>query len=293
MTLARLLAAALLLCSLSALAQDQPKPGYMLRSIYSFGPCFAPAATPEKPWEIIPNRPMDLGSGQIPPATLSLDRPGVECRRYVSVDVKGAPMPGNLHSCSQLPGADATCHVVRFYFMSKLANGQPAYMDMPENESEVVGPACYTSRGYVVARDSRDSGSTRPTGYSTCEPAARYRVKPMGILEGPIVKDNWTYYKVATASEPWRIFPDSRESLVSGQIRLDQIPADQFKLDLRANGLDRLVGEGPTCYAIRSYVVARDSKNSDSTHPAGYSTCQTAQRYQLKTTDMRSATADR
>ena len=25
----------------------------------------------------------------------------------------------------------------------------------------------------------------------------------------------------------------------------------------------------PTCFTIRSYVVARDSKDSDSTHPAG------------------------
>jgi hypothetical protein len=51
--------------------------------------------------------------------------------------------------------------------------------------------------------------------------------------------------------------------------------------------------EGPTCYSIRSYVVARDSKDSDSTHLAGYSTCQPATRYGLKTTEIRSATADR
>ncbi|MGP0019249.1 MAG: hypothetical protein ACLPHP_11815 [Candidatus Sulfotelmatobacter sp.] len=43
------------------------------------------------------------------------------------------------------------------------------------------------------------------------------------------------------------------------------------------------------CYAIRSYVVARDSKYSDSTHPVSYSTCQPAARYQLKTTEIRSA----
>lgn len=40
-----------------------------------------------------------------------------------------------------------------------------------------------------------------------------------------------------------------------------------------------------TCYAIRSYVVARDSKDSDSTHPVGYSTCQPAKRYGLKRTE--------
>lgn len=40
-----------------------------------------------------------------------------------------------------------------------------------------------------------------------------------------------------------------------------------------------------TCYSIRSYVVARDSKKSDSTHPVSYSTCQPANRYRLKTAD--------
>ena len=91
----------------------------------------------------------------------------------------------------------------------------------------------------------------------------------------------------ATPAEPWRIFPDSEHSFVSGQTRLDQTPADQLKLEFRVrqleSQLDRLSGEGPTCYAIRSYMVARDSKDSDSTHPAGYSTCQPVGRYGVKT----------
>jgi hypothetical protein len=108
---------------------------------------------------------------------------------------------------------------------------------------------------------------------------------------------DWSHYNVATTSEPWRIFPDSH-SLVSGQTRLDQIPADQLKLEFRVrqllqSQLDRLREEGPTCYAIRSYVVARDSRDSDSTHPAGYSTCQPAARYGVKTTEIRSTGADR
>ena len=40
--------------------------------------------------------------------------------------------------------------------------------------------------------------------------------------------------------------------------------------------------EDSTCYVISSYVVARDQKNSDSTHLVGYSTCQPANRYRLK-----------
>lgn len=38
------------------------------------------------------------------------------------------------------------------------------------------------------------------------------------------------------------------------------------------------------CLKIRSYVVARDSKNSDSVHPVGYTTCVPASRFRLKTT---------
>lgn len=37
------------------------------------------------------------------------------------------------------------------------------------------------------------------------------------------------------------------------------------------------------CYNIRSYVVARDSRDSDATHPVKSSTCQLASRYRVKT----------
>jgi arylamine N-acetyltransferase len=122
-------------------------------------------------------------------------------------------------------------------------------------------------------------------------------------VEGPIsLRDERFFFafcphNAATPSEPWRIFPNSPATLVSGQSRPDQIPADQLELELRARLARQLVElavqeEGPTCYAIRSYVVARDSKDSDSTHRVSYSTCQPAARYQLKTTEMRSVTVD-
>jgi|HubBroStandDraft_2_1064218.scaffolds.fasta_scaffold427591_1 hypothetical protein len=102
----------------------------------------------------------------------------------------------------------------------------------------------------------------------------------------------------ATVTEPWRIFPDSPSARVSGRIRFDQVPADQPKLEFRFRRLlesqiDRLSGEGPTCYAIRSYMVACDSKDSDSTHPAGYSTCQPVGRYGVKTITSGPEPADR
>lgn len=44
-----------------------------------------------------------------------------------------------------------------------------------------------------------------------------------------------------------------------------------------------LLAGGEVCLKIRSYLMARDRKNSDSTHLVGYSTCQPASRYRLKT----------
>ena len=38
-----------------------------------------------------------------------------------------------------------------------------------------------------------------------------------------------------------------------------------------------------TCYTIRAYRVSRVSPGSDTTKPAGYSTCQRANRFQFKT----------
>jgi hypothetical protein len=107
----------------------------------------------------------------------------------------------------------------------------------------------------------------------------------------------------ATPAEPWRVFSDWTADLRSGQnaldprrldhIKLDRIKSDpqvrRFKFDPRPETLV-VDSNGPTCYAIRSYVVARDSKDSDSTHPAGYSTCQPAARYRVKTTEMQSVT---
>jgi hypothetical protein len=48
-----------------------------------------------------------------------------------------------------------------------------------------------------------------------------------------------------------------------------------------------------TCYSIRSYLVARDAKDSDSTHPAGYSTCQPSDRYHVKSAEIRVESGDR
>lgn len=99
-------------------------------------------------------------------------------------------------------------------------------------------------------------------------------------------------------SEPWLVVWNQPAELVSGQNPLVTEHIEQSRLSqsksvpalrLQVETLDADV----TCYTIRTYVVARDSKDSDSTHPAGYSTCQPSVQYQLKTTVLRLGSEDR
>lgn len=82
----------------------------------------------------------------------------------------------------------------------------------------------------------------------------------------------------ATPSEPWRILPKPDSDRNQGFL---------ITPDLGQEGIivspDGPLALGTTCYNIRSYVVSRDSKDSDSVHPVGYSTCIPANRYRLKT----------
>jgi hypothetical protein len=103
-----------------------------------------------------------------------------------------------------------------------------------------------------------------------------------------------------TPSEPWKIIPNRSSDLSmdsADHIRVDQFRLDQGQVELRTGkskleaktrtlimGLDGRMDDDATCYTMRSYVVARDSKNSDSTHPTGYSTCQPASKYRVRTT---------
>lgn len=74
-------------------------------------------------------------------------------------------------------------------------------------------------------------------------------------------------------SEPWKIFPSA-----PGQDKTTSFLVAPDEAGLLTPDADKV------CYAIRSYVVARDSKDSDSVHPVSYSTCQPASRYRLKNT---------
>ena len=112
-----------------------------------------------------------------------------------------------------------------------------------------------------------------------------------------------------TPSEPWKIIPDrlsARTMDSADHIRVDQFRVDQGQVDLRtgkskpdakprtlALGLDGRLDDDATCYTMRSYVVARDSRDSDSTHLTGYSTCQRATKYRLKATEQQPVQVER
>lgn len=127
--------------------------------------------------------------------------------------------------------------------------------------------------------------------------ASAFAQKQTDSLPGPQHAGDLSNSGNPATSEPWKIAVDRPDAKATNP--LDRLQIDQFKLDRNAapfkmeSRLDPIVvtpeslaGDGSLCYTIRSYVVARDSKDSDSVHPVGYSTCQPASRYRLKTAEM-------
>jgi len=71
------------------------------------------------------------------------------------------------------------------------------------------------------------------------------------------------------------------EGTVQGTVQQGNDSVSMGPLDSRMHILT-LPRDDKTCYTIRAYRVARASPDSDSTRPAGYSTCQPTTRFQLK-----------
>lgn len=124
------------------------------------------------------------------------------------------------------------------------------------------------------------------------------------FLNGPIPVSVASKCWNVTDYEWWKPLPNQAPS-ASRRDPMDHIRADQFKIDRngRPFKLDAKAapptteflgepGDDTTCYVISSYVVARDSKNSDAVHPVSYTTCVPASRYRLRTTVER-ATSER
>jgi hypothetical protein len=120
--------------------------------------------------------------------------------------------------------------------------------------------------------------------------------------------DDW--HPAATPSEPWRLIPKQSAGANSERNPLDRLRINDYKVsqlgsdylgemrwpDTDAGMFDASlkpqVDTDTACFSIRSYVVARDSKDSDSTHPVSYSTCVRSDRYHVKSAEIRSESAD-
>jgi hypothetical protein len=132
-------------------------------------------------------------------------------------------------------------------------------------------------------------------------------------IDALAVSDQASASKPATAasSEPWKLIPNQLADASSGKDPLYRLQVEKYKV-FRSSTNTRTLLLGPeadagmvlsglsgdldgvtTCLKIRSYVVARDSKDSDSTHPVSYSTCQPSTRYRVRTTEIRSGSIDR
>jgi hypothetical protein len=218
-TLARLLAAALLLCSLSAFAEDRQVqdsqsstplcskgwPGCVVEGpvlrdkLIFFAWSHYNVATPAEPWRIIPIRPADLSFGQIPPYKPGL--PQVEYVRYFGWKVYGLVTgPIYSYSSSQLPEAAARWQPV-FYFTVD----PPCIGRCPRP----ARPVCYAILGYVAARDSRNSDPMQPAGYTTCQEALRYQSKTTETRSNtPSIDSGEFGYRVKDAE--MRVGPESR-----------------------------------------------------------------------------------
>jgi hypothetical protein len=105
--------------------------------------------------------------------------------------------------------------------------------------------------------------------------------------------------KAAARSEPWSISPSIEAKANIPQDPLARLETSQPPKYRHDQGQDKKTfffpspGNGfvispgaladSSCFAIRSYVMARDSKDSDSTHLAGYTTCVPSSKYQVRT----------
>lgn len=75
----------------------------------------------------------------------------------------------------------------------------------------------------------------------------------------------------------------NNDATMSGNTPLVTPPLDAEALDSLQNNLT-LQQDEKSCFTIRAYRVVRESPDSDTTKPAGYSTCQPTTRFQLKRT---------
>jgi hypothetical protein len=98
----------------------------------------------------------------------------------------GAPAIGQ----SQ-PAPNSAAPTVKSYFLNGAADATKIAKSHPTNGhrhklnrrnlgsilEEDRDNVCYTMRSYIMARENRDSDSTKLVGYSTCQPSSKYELR--------------------------------------------------------------------------------------------------------------------
>jgi hypothetical protein len=163
MTLARLLAVTLLVSSVSASAQGSKLgtsiPGNLAGFHHLiFFDFLGTAATQSEPWRLIPKQPVDPNAEKNPLRRIGIDQYEV----YDDISLHDTEPPSYFRGKSHWPDTFRSGH-------------------FPQKPQQDADTTCYSIRSYVVARDSKDSDSTHPAGYSTCQPTNRYRLKSTEI----------------------------------------------------------------------------------------------------------------
>ena len=88
------------------------------------------------------------------------------------------------------------------------------------------------------------------------------------------------------AGDQTRQSSSSRFDSVAGIVRPNNVVLAMSDRDGDGRRFDPARDGDVTCYTVQSYLVKRQSPDSDAVEPVGYSTCQRASRYGVKTTDV-------
>lgn len=119
------------------------------------------AAAAQKPSDNIPGSFYSEQSGPLPPdAVASLRLIPVQRPMNIEID--------RLHSPYARPEA---AHAGDYDWNIKVPSQVHKHVSAPNDAT------CYSMRSYRVTRDDPASDTTRPAGYSTCQPATKFQVK--------------------------------------------------------------------------------------------------------------------
>jgi len=122
-----------------------------------------------------------------------------------------------------------------------------------------------------------------PGEFNAFEPLGSFRVHPAEAVS--------TQSPLRPGNDPSRV-ADALARLMAAM----NVDSNSQTLSVKVSSEGRILAwsvEDKTCYTIRSYVVARDDKDSDTTHPVGFSTCQPSSRYRLKNAQVQQGSSSR